>query len=1300
MADNTENIGGVSVSITGDYSQLAGDFDAAVALAVSKGATLAEAIKSAMAVPDTAPLTQAFGVVGDSAVTAAGQLKLFDEAAHVNYSDAAGQLNLFATELEAVGPTAAQAAQGVMQLPVALGQAGEKAHETEGLFVEFGEKVSEIIEHPIQQFRALVEAMGPVAIGALALAAAFYEVGKQITELVLDEAQAARENQNLADKLNLTFDETKQLSEMASVVGVNIDSLARVSMRLADALDDPAGKGKAVASALEGMGIVASTSGDAMLKLLEHLAEIPDATERINQAHLVMGRSAVQLEPLLQNYQMLSEAVEQLGGKLDSEGVAKLLAANKAAGLLSIAWDHLKESMAAAFAPAVTAGLELLTHLLTDPKPMTLDQQIESLKQEIKDLSAQAITTQRNLSSMFAASTGMVAVGPEATPELIDQRKNDLSLLEAQKGAIARSKEYNDELDRSNVNQKRWAADGAAAFKEMEKAEVEFHNSAVTLWNSLPASYDQYLSNLGEGGKTAKSIMDSIESDLNRAATVMVGMKGAPLAAMQEWVAGLKDAQATMQSFAATDAFYTTAAKIGLLIDKFPDQVKELSDMDAGLKQFFQTMQDGAANVPDALNKVNTEDLTKKLLDTQKAIDDQIKKNTDTFTKFYDNYEERTRKAIGITDDFKVKFGELSTINVDLSERGLSAGLLDAYHHALDLNQAYKDLGITADSSGQLMSRHIKDLNLVLGDSRATLDVIELAWSRWGNDIAKLAKTDLPAAVAEYEKLIEKLRETGAAQGQLLAVQEARLKVQIALKDQTGTDATAEIIALTQATYATKALKDAAEGLGQTYVGVRKAFDDAFSSLSKGLADAIVNGKNLGDVFIKVGQQIATSILDTVIKGALLPLQDELNKTGGLFDSLAKSITGSGGLGGLFSKGASGSGEVAREGSSLPGGSAGDFGGEAGGSSGGSSGGAGSALGSYAAVAGVVVQAISGIVQGFQMARLINLLGEIEITTRKMDNVLGENGAESIFGYTKGTWQDLEQVLSELSDLHNDNVEVLGRFDELIAAVEAGGGGSGGSGGGGALSEADLLALNEVTHSLSDLAVTINSEQYANGAVNPATFAPFTAGGVGTQAYTLSQAVNANGQGFGAIANPMNLAANALSAVATPGHLAGDTTFASTVESGAAQGVSTGGATWGGAWNGFTGDTSAMLNAINTYGGDPSLLSGFSAKWGPLAGDVLRSARNRGLTDTEAMFSSPGGSLDYNAMNAYYAQHPLQQNAGNQASPTPSYLIPGTPTGSYNSGGNAAVTVNALNPSSRGVVDGIITGLRQIGVKV
>ena len=139
MAD--ELIGSVGIAIEGDYSGLQSDFDAAIALAVERGATLGEAIKAALQVPDTTPLEEAlknvapaFDAAGSAAEAASQQLSLFDQAMHVDYADSTGQLNLFATELEPISGSASDAASGLGSMDSALGTvAGDASSAAEGV---------------------------------------------------------------------------------------------------------------------------------------------------------------------------------------------------------------------------------------------------------------------------------------------------------------------------------------------------------------------------------------------------------------------------------------------------------------------------------------------------------------------------------------------------------------------------------------------------------------------------------------------------------------------------------------------------------------------------------------------------------------------------------------------------------------------------------------------------------------------------------------------------------------------------------------------------------------------------------------------------------------------------------------------------------------------------------------------------------------------------------------------------------------------------------------------------------------
>ncbi len=456
--------------------------------------------------------------------------------------------------------------------------------------------------------------------------------------------------------------------------------------------------------------------------------------------------------------------------------------------------------------------------------------------------------------------------------------------------------------------------------------------------------------------------------------------------------------------------------------------------------------------------------------------------------------------------------------------------------------------------------------------------------------------------------------------------------------------------------------------------------EDAAATTADAAATAADTGAILGDTAATIADTGAT-FSDLVAESA--------NTAGLLVEATASGADAAASTADAAAATSDAAAEVANT-AALTAASAASVAGGAAGAAGGAAGGLGGLLGGLGSIVNVVsgvVSAISSIVSNFQMAHLEKLTGEIEVTTRGMLNVLAVNGEDSILGATIHTWQELVTMGDELGQLHSDNVDIMGKFDDLLAAVEAGGGGSGGGGGGGggALSAGDLLAINSVTSALSSLAVTINSQQYSNGGgVNPATFAPFSAGGTATQAYTLNAAVSNNPNGFSAIANPLNLAASAPSAIPGLGGLPGDQVFNAVNESGAALGVSTGALKWGGGLNGpMTGDWN--LEAINGGAWAPGQESPALIAW------------------AQANFATPpGGWIQYFDQAATLSPQQQYLNSYNKAAlpqtgPTPSYLVPSTPV---NSVGSHSLTVNALDPSAKGVGDALIQYLRSNGMKV
>ena len=185
MAES-ENIGGVSISVDADFSALDAAFDAAVQRAVADGQSLSDAIASAVKAPDFSAITGAADQLGErwqqvgqematalgitlpapdvSAVTAAmdqigqsakdagDQLSLFGNS-NVDFADSTGQLNLFADALEITAQDCQSAASALAPVKDELTGTGEAASTAGGA-----------VEGAAGSFGSLVESLAGLVI--------------------------------------------------------------------------------------------------------------------------------------------------------------------------------------------------------------------------------------------------------------------------------------------------------------------------------------------------------------------------------------------------------------------------------------------------------------------------------------------------------------------------------------------------------------------------------------------------------------------------------------------------------------------------------------------------------------------------------------------------------------------------------------------------------------------------------------------------------------------------------------------------------------------------------------------------------------------------------------------------------------------------------------------------------------------------------------------------------------------------------------------------------------------------------
>lgn len=236
--------------------------------------------------------------------------------------------------------------------------------------------------------------------------------------------------------------------------------------------------------------------------------------------------------------------------------------------------------------------------------------------------------------------------------------------------------------------------------------------------------------------------------------------------------------------------------------------------------------------------------------------------------------------------------------------------------------------------------------------------------------------------------------------------------------------------------------------------------------LAGALRDVIFNINNIGKDFKKIGADIVDTILNHIIKLALKPLMESLDK-------ILAQIPGLGGLAGI-----GGGGGGAKSSSGGGGGSA-----------------AGGGLGGALGLVGLGVDIAAGITQGVQMAHLNNLMGEVEVSTR---------GALSQLVSLQGT---LNTYLPELPHLVDIWAEIQVTNDILRLMAQ-----NGGSFGGGGTATENGLDPNFAQH----IADVINANPSNSGGLAQALSAGTQAANdyaealqtTASTAYSLNEAVS------------------------------------------------------------------------------------------------------------------------------------------------------------------------------------------------
>lgn len=217
-----------------------------------------------------------------------------------------------------------------------------------------------------------------LAGGAAAVVTGIGLIADASFNLVRAQGAAAESTINLSDRIGAQIGRVEQLEAAAKIAGVQIGALEGASRTLSLALEDSTGAGAKAAAGLRDIGVSTRTTagelrntGEVILDVLDKLSQIGSDSERVFKSLQVLPRgAAIELQPLIKNYDELRETVKRLGVGLDEDLTRRLAQADDEIGKVEVAWDRLKKVMAGGIlAKIVISGAEGLTNILSPSGP-------------------------------------------------------------------------------------------------------------------------------------------------------------------------------------------------------------------------------------------------------------------------------------------------------------------------------------------------------------------------------------------------------------------------------------------------------------------------------------------------------------------------------------------------------------------------------------------------------------------------------------------------------------------------------------------------------------------------------------------------------------------------------------------------------------------------------------------------------------------------------------------------------------------------------------------------------------------
>ena len=260
-----------------------------------------------------------------------------------------------------------------------------------------------------KRFDGLGETLGKISKAAgVALAAigtAAVAAGKKMYDMAKQTAAAGDEIDKESQKLGLSAETYQKLNYALDLSGASISDLSKgvktITADLAKAQNGVEGSTKK----FDALGIsVQNTDGtfksqeEVLLETIDALAKMDDETQRNAAAQEIFGKSAQELNPLLNagadGIKSLMQEAEKFGMVMSNEAVANSAAFNDSLDRLSGTMDGLRNRMIADLLPGLTQITDGFAGLLAgvDGADQQIQSGVQALAESINKVLPQAVT--------------------------------------------------------------------------------------------------------------------------------------------------------------------------------------------------------------------------------------------------------------------------------------------------------------------------------------------------------------------------------------------------------------------------------------------------------------------------------------------------------------------------------------------------------------------------------------------------------------------------------------------------------------------------------------------------------------------------------------------------------------------------------------------------------------------------------------------------------------------------------------------------------------------------------------------